>query len=109
MRGGFRGRTAPDRRAGGQAGRSHPEDVAALRPHRGAPAGRRRPRHRLRGILHTLDHALTDSEGSTMSTPVSPVGDELHRRLGADLFNDTWRLMELADRSPADDVLMIHQ
>ncbi|WP_162606106.1 hypothetical protein, partial [Jiangella aurantiaca] len=33
----------------------------------------------------------------------------LHRRLGADLFNDTWRLMELEDRSPDDDVLMIHQ
>lgn len=64
---------------------------------------------RLRGILHTIDHALTDEEW-TMSTPAAPVAEpELHRRLGADLFNDTWRLMELEDRSPADDVLMIHQ
>lgn len=66
---------------------------------------------RLRGILHTIDHALTDSEGPLMSAPVLHTGvdAELHRRLGAELFNDTWRLMEQEDRSPADDVLMIHQ
>jgi DNA-binding transcriptional MerR regulator len=65
---------------------------------------------RLRGILHTIDHALTDEEW-TMSAPAEPdvLEPEVHRRLGADLFNDTWRLMELEDRSPADDVLMIHQ
>lgn len=66
---------------------------------------------RLRGILHTIDHALTDPEGTVMSSAATAAGidAELHRRLGADLFNDTWRLMELEDRSPADDVLMIHQ
>lgn len=66
---------------------------------------------RLRGILHTIDHALTDEEWTTMSAAAAPavLDPELHRRLGAELFNDTWRLMELEDRSPADDVLMIHQ
>nr|WP_281386851.1 helix-turn-helix domain-containing protein [Jiangella mangrovi] len=66
---------------------------------------------RLRGILHTIDHLLTDSEGSIMADAVAVgmLDAETHRRLGAELFNDTWRLMELEDRSPADDVLMIHQ
>ncbi|WP_162605550.1 MerR family transcriptional regulator [Jiangella ureilytica] len=66
---------------------------------------------RLRGVLHTIDHALTDPEGIVMSraAAATDAGADLHRRLGADLFNDTWRLMELEDRSPADDVLMIHQ
>ncbi|RIQ36992.1 MerR family transcriptional regulator [Jiangella rhizosphaerae] len=66
---------------------------------------------RLRGILHTIDHALNDEEWTTMSASAAPavLDPELHRRLGADLFNDTWRLMELEDRSPDDDVLMIHQ
>jgi DNA-binding transcriptional MerR regulator len=66
---------------------------------------------RLRGILHTIDHLLTDTEDPIMSAPASSavLDADLHRRLGADLFNDTWRLMELEDRSPADEVLMIHQ
>jgi hypothetical protein len=31
-----------------------------------------------------------------------------HRRLGADLFNGTWELMEKEDRSPAEDDRMLH-
>ncbi|PZF82622.1 hypothetical protein [Jiangella anatolica] len=42
----------------------------------------------------------------TASATIDP---ELHRRLAAALFNDTWRLMESEDRSPGDDVLMVHQ
>ena len=33
---------------------------------------------------------------------------EAHRRLGADLFNKTWTLMEKADRSVEDDDELIH-
>jgi len=31
-----------------------------------------------------------------------------HRQLGVDLFNGSWTLMEQSDRTPDDDVLMIH-
>ncbi len=31
-----------------------------------------------------------------------------HRRLGADLFNGTWELMEKEDRTHEDDDLMVH-
>jgi hypothetical protein len=31
-----------------------------------------------------------------------------HRRLGAALFNETWTLMELADRTPEQDEMMVH-
>jgi hypothetical protein len=32
-----------------------------------------------------------------------------HRQLAGQLFNDTWRLMELEDRDPGEDALMVHQ
>ena len=31
-----------------------------------------------------------------------------HRQLGVDLFNSTWTLIEQSDRTPDDDILMIH-
>jgi hypothetical protein len=43
------------------------------------------------------------------SEPVPPnADDQLHRKLGADLFNDTWALLEQADRTAEDDARMIH-
>jgi hypothetical protein len=33
---------------------------------------------------------------------------QLHRKLGADLFNRTWTLLEKADRTADEDALMIH-
>jgi hypothetical protein len=43
------------------------------------------------------------------SEPVpSMPDDQLHRKLGADLFNGTWTLLERSDRTAADDVRMIH-
>jgi DNA-binding transcriptional MerR regulator len=60
---------------------------------------------RLRGDLHEIRHLLTDQE-------VSPMSDQPllldHRRLGADLFNGTWELMEKEDRTPAEDDRMLH-
>jgi hypothetical protein len=41
-----------------------------------------------------------------MSTEPGPVVD--HRALGAALFNATWTWLETADRSPAQDDLMVH-
>jgi len=71
---------------------------------------------RLRGALHTLHHLI--KEGIDMSEPdsaqataKSPPGtgtvtDE--RMLGAQLFNQTWRLMEQENRTRDDDDRMIH-
>jgi hypothetical protein len=36
-------------------------------------------------------------------------GPELHRHWGRALFNDTWRLMDMEDRTPDEDALMVHQ
>jgi hypothetical protein len=41
--------------------------------------------------------------------PVPSISDDqLHRKLGADLFNGTWALLEQADRTPDEDARMIH-
>lgn len=87
---------------------------------------------RLRGALHRIDHLLKDGLTDAMpdlqspttsetSTPTSStptpataksapgtgtVTDE--RLLAAQLFNETWRLMEQEDRSALDDDRMIH-
>lgn len=71
---------------------------------------------RLKGALHTIHHLI--NEGIDMSetdtgkvTSQSPPGtgtvtDE--RLLGAQLFNQTWRLMEQENRTRDDDDRMIH-
>jgi DNA-binding transcriptional MerR regulator len=67
---------------------------------------------RLRGVLHALDHALTDQEGLTVTEPApAPAADPdaQHRHWAKSLFNDAWRLMEKEDRTPDEDALMIHE
>jgi DNA-binding transcriptional MerR regulator len=67
---------------------------------------------RLRGVLHTLDHALTDDDWIAMpehDTAVVTDDPALHRHWGKTLFNDVWRLLEKEDRTPDDDALMVHQ
>lgn len=71
---------------------------------------------RLRGALHTIDHLI--SEGIDMSEPdttqatnssapgTGTITDE--RMLAAQLFNQTWRLMETEHRTQADDDRMVH-
>ncbi|HEY1367088.1 MAG TPA: helix-turn-helix domain-containing protein [Gaiellaceae bacterium] len=58
----------------------------------------------LRVVLQGLQ-PLIDGKESVMETPVETVD---HRRLGVDLFNKTWTLMEKDDRTAADDDEMIH-
>jgi len=58
----------------------------------------------LRVVLQGLQ-PLIDGKEAVMDTPVETVD---HRRLGIDLFNKTWTLMEKDDRSVADDDEMIH-
>jgi DNA-binding transcriptional MerR regulator len=60
---------------------------------------------RLRGDLHEISHLLTDS-GAPAMTDEPAILD--HRRLGADLFNGTWELMEKEDRTAEDDDRMVH-
>jgi len=73
---------------------------------------------RLRGGLHRIDHLLSEGIESAMpesesfpatakSAPgTGSVTDE--RLLAAQLFNETWRLMEQENRSTLDDDRMIH-
>jgi DNA-binding transcriptional MerR regulator len=75
---------------------------------------------RLRGSLHRIDHLLAEGLETTMSdldtatvtvTSKSAPGtgsvtDE--RLLAAQLFNETWRLMEKEERTRQDDDRMIH-
>ncbi|MCP2322283.1 DNA-binding transcriptional MerR regulator [Hamadaea flava] len=63
---------------------------------------------RLRGVLHAIDHALTDDGEPTMTTPEYADEADQHRHFAKTLFNEVWRLMEKEDRSPADDAWMIH-
>jgi DNA-binding transcriptional MerR regulator len=75
---------------------------------------------RLRGALHRIDHLLTEGIDTTMSelnaatasaTAMSPPGTGSvsdARMLAAQLFNETWRLMEQEDRTRDDDDRMIH-
>jgi DNA-binding transcriptional MerR regulator len=75
---------------------------------------------RLRGALHRIDHLLaeglqtamteTDPDRATPTAKSAPgtgtVTDS--RLLGAQLFNEAWRLMELEGRTRDDDDRMIH-
>jgi DNA-binding transcriptional MerR regulator len=73
---------------------------------------------RLRGALHRIDHLLTEGIDTTMpelnaatATAKSPPGTGSvsdARLLAAQLFNETWRLMEQEDRTRDDDDRMIH-
>jgi DNA-binding transcriptional MerR regulator len=59
-------------------------------------------------IAHHLRMLLQGEE----TFPMEPVHDDAdrddHRRIGVDLFNETWTLMERTDRSPEDDLAMLH-
>ncbi len=65
---------------------------------------------RLGQIAHALAHLATEQEVPSMSQPQrSPEIDQATRRaLAGDLFNRCWRLMEIADRTPAQDDEMVH-
>jgi DNA-binding transcriptional MerR regulator len=75
---------------------------------------------RLRGALHRIDHLIDEgidaimseqeaaSAGAPTSSPpgTGTVSDE--RTLAAQLFNETWRLMEREGRSQEEDDRMVH-
>jgi DNA-binding transcriptional MerR regulator len=51
---------------------------------------------------------LIDGKETVMTTPAEALDAETHRRLGVDLFNKTWTLMEKENRSLAEDDELIH-
>jgi len=61
----------------------------------------------LRAVLQRLQ-PLLDGKEPIMGTHAQAIDAETHRRLGIDLFNRTWTLMEKTDRSVEDDDEMIH-
>jgi DNA-binding transcriptional MerR regulator len=78
-----------------------------LATHRGRVEART---FRLQRILHIVGQ-LSEGRGPivTDTAATSDVLDEAaHRRLGAELFNHTWTLLEIADRTPAQIDEMIH-
>jgi DNA-binding transcriptional MerR regulator len=75
---------------------------------------------RLRGALHQVDHLLAEGLEAVMSEIDTPTGPPTTKSppgtgtvtdaklLAAQLFNETWRLMEQEGRTRADDDRMIH-
>jgi DNA-binding transcriptional MerR regulator len=75
---------------------------------------------RLRGALHRIDHLLAEGVDVAMSEQSPPGGQATaksapgagsvsdQRLLAAQLFNETWRLMEQEERTRQDDDRMIH-
>lgn len=68
--------------------------------------------NRLQRVLHVLGQLSKGREpivpDPTTATAVADLEVAVHRRLGVDLFNHTWTLIEKADRTPAETDEMIH-
>lgn len=58
--------------------------------------------------LQLVLHQLSQEVPMTADAEPTAVGADAHRRLAADLFNHTWRLLETEDRTPDQDAEMIH-
>jgi DNA-binding transcriptional MerR regulator len=61
----------------------------------------------LKAALRRLQ-ALIDGKETVMDTRSEAPTAEEHRRLGIDLFNRTWTLMETGGRTPAEDDELLH-
>lgn len=87
------------------------DDEADRRGRLAAHSGRVEARtFRLQRILHVMGQ-LADGKGDIVSdhaTTATELDAAAHRRLGAELFNHTWTLLELTERTPAQIDEMIH-
>src|SRR5256885_13172471 len=92
--------------------RQHDADrplLAADRPLReGAPPLRRAMRSAELSVILQGLQPLIDGKEPVMGTHAEALDAEAQRRLGADLFNKTWTLMEKTDRTPEEDDEMLH-
>jgi hypothetical protein len=57
---------------------------------------------------HRQRHIMTGERTETMNTIQNLLDPEEHRKLAAAFFNETWRLLNLVDRSAEQDAQMIH-
>lgn len=67
--------------------------------------------NRLQRVLHVLGQLSAGKEplvSETTTTAAPELDAAAHRRLGVDLFNFTWTLIEKPDRTPAETDEMIH-
>lgn len=62
----------------------------------------------LQASLHRLQRLIEGKERLMSGEAVDAIDTATHRRLGVDLFNGTWRLLELQDRTPEQIDAMIH-
>ena len=63
---------------------------------------------RVAALVLQSSQPLIDGKEPVMNTKAETVDPETHRRLGVDLFNKAWTLMEKSDRTPEDDDELIH-
>ncbi|MGZ4132753.1 MAG: MerR family transcriptional regulator [Actinomycetota bacterium] len=59
-------------------------------------------------IAHHLRMLLQGEEAFPMEPTHDDADRDDHRRIGVELFNETWTLMEKTDRTPEDDLAMLH-
>ena len=68
--------------------------------------------NRLQRVMHVLGQLSKGREplvsDTTATPPIADLDAAAHRRLGVDLFNHTWTLIEKADRTPEETDEMIH-
>jgi DNA-binding transcriptional MerR regulator len=62
----------------------------------------------IRHALTRLQRLIEGKDGLMDDVHVDPVDDATHRRLAADLFNRSWQLLELENRTPEQDDELIH-
>lgn len=58
--------------------------------------------------IHWLNQAIDHEEPIMIPSPPADLDRDARRQLAVDLFNHTWTLMELTDRTPLQDDEMIH-
>lgn len=84
------------------------ERQALLERHRVRIEGRSNQLHR---VLHHVSQLATGKDRLVPDQPSTDPGDldpSAHRRIGKELFNYTWSLIERSDRTPAETDEMIH-
>lgn len=63
---------------------------------------------RLQRVVHQMGQMSMEDSGAMTTKLPTELDPATERALAADLFNHTWRLLELPDRTPAQDDEMVH-
>jgi DNA-binding transcriptional MerR regulator len=58
--------------------------------------------------IHWLNRTIDHEEPIMTTTTLTAIDAATHRQLAVDLFNHVWTLLELPDRTPMQDDLMVH-